>query len=253
MRPITTRQVLGVLLAGQLGLALLMTGGDLAKALPRIGWPSSEPAFDQPTSPGDQTRRFSPRRMKLGPAREGNPDRPYRDTGEMPERLQIERAGETMTLTGRIEEGDGARFDEALGKADGVTRVRLNSPGGSVADALEIGRKVRGRGLETMLAAGDICLSACPYLLAGGTVRTVDSASQVGVHQSYFGANVILPAFMAVDDVQRGQGEVMAFLDTMGIDPMLMQPALVTPSDEIYVLTDAELTRYRLATVIVGK
>ncbi|MEL6809414.1 MAG: hypothetical protein AAFO97_16700, partial [Pseudomonadota bacterium] len=52
------------------------------------------------------------------------------------------------------------------------------------------------------------------------------------------------PAAFAVEDIQRGQGEVMTYLDEMGIDPLLMQHALSTPPDEIYVLLPEELERY---------
>jgi len=106
-------------------------------------------------------------------------------------------------------------------------------------------RYLRQRGLDTALREGDICYSACPYLLAAGTSRDVPEDASVGVHQHFFGESTLLPAFVAVEDIQRGQGEVMTYLDQMGIDPLVMQHALVTPPDEIYLLLPEELTRYR--------
>ena len=91
------------------------------------------------------------------------------------------------------------------------------------------------------MTASDICLSACPYILAGGVTRRVEDGAWVGIHQHYFDENTALPAFLAVSDIQRGQGEVMAYLIEMGIDPGLMQPALMTPPDEIYLLLPEEL------------
>ncbi|WP_236938038.1 hypothetical protein [Frigidibacter mobilis] len=93
-----------------------------------------------------------------------------------------------------------------------------------------------------------VCLSACPYILAGGVSRSADPAAVVGVHQHYFGENTLLPAFLAVEDVQRGQGAVIEYLDEMGVDAMLMAPALKTPPDEIYILDAEDLRRYRLVT-----
>jgi hypothetical protein len=122
--------------------------------------------------------------------------------------------------------------------------VFLNSPGGSVHDALELGRALRLAGLETEMRDGDICYSACPYLLAAGVKRTIPQEAFVGVHQHYFGESTILPAFAAVEDIQRGQGLVMRYLDQMGIDPLIMQHALITPPNEIYVLLPEELVRY---------
>ena len=81
--------------------------------------------------------------------------------------------------------------------------------------------------------------------MAAGTSRDVPEDASVGVHQHFFGESTLLPAFVAVEDIQRGQGEVMTYLDQMGIDPLVMQHALVTPPDEIYLLLPEELTRYR--------
>ena len=53
---------------------------------------------------------------------------------------------------------------------------------------------------------------------------------------------------MAVEDIQRGQGEVMIYLEEMGIDPLVMSHALTTPSDEIYLLLPEELERYNFVT-----
>ncbi|PTX57449.1 hypothetical protein C8N43_2119 [Litoreibacter ponti] len=249
----TARAAIKLVLAIQLGIALYLMGGGLASAIPHIAWPSNKPQFDTPVLPGDQTRRYRPSDMPLEPAPEGNPDRPYRSTGDMPARLAFAQEGDTLTLTGSIEEGDAQRMAEHLERrGEGLARVRLNSPGGSVRDALEIGRMVRDAELETLLGAGDICLSACPYILASGTTRMVHDSAQVGVHQHYFGTNSALPAFLAVEDIQRGQGQVMGYLDEMGIDPLMMRHALVTPPDEIYILLPEQLETYRLSTPTEG-
>lgn len=245
----TTRKVILWSLGIQIALAALLMGRDLATALPHIAWPSTKPSFDTPILPGDQTRRFRPGDTPLRPADQGNPDRPFRTTGDMPARLTLSREGETATLTGQIAPGDADRILEQLdSQTIKVTRLRLNSPGGSVSDALQLGRAIREDQIDTLLGAGDICLSACPYMLAAGTERRVHDSAQVGVHQHYFGTNSALPAFLAVEDIQRGQGEVMAYLDDMGVDPLIMRHALATPPDEIYVLLPDQLAEYRMVT-----
>ena len=103
---------------------------------------------------------------------------------------------------------------------------------------------VDGESIDTEMRAGEICYSACPYVLAAGVHRKIDDAASVGVHQHYFGESTILPASFAVEDIQRGQGEVMIYLDAMGIDPLVMQHALTTPPDEIYVLLPEQLVLY---------
>ncbi|MFQ6553197.1 hypothetical protein AAD018_012745 [Aestuariibius insulae] len=223
----------------QVGVAILMFSTDLLGRLPSILSPSKAPTFDRPTAPGDQTRRYAPRRITTGP-----------DTSPLPRRLVFDREGDVLTLTGAIEQGDAARFDEELNRVGTIETIRLMSPGGSVLDALDIGRRLRDERLSTEMTADGVCLSACPYILAAGTERRVHISASVGVHQHYFGESTVLPAFTAVEDIQRGQGEVMRYLDEMGVDPLVMQHALVTPPDEIYILTPNELETYGLATEI---
>lgn len=241
------RRILLAVLALQLAMAAFLAGRDLLGALPELVWPSPQPSLDRPVVPGDQTRRYAPRDTPLPET----PGQPWRNTGDMPQRLEFTREGDALRLTGAIGEGDADRFAEALDRESGVLSVRLNSPGGSVRDALAIGRLLRAADLDTGMDAQDICFSACPYVLAAGTARRVDAAARVGVHQHYFGQSTVLPAFLAVETIQRGQGEVMDYLADMGVDILLMRHALATPPDEIYVLLRDQLLEYRLATEVV--
>ena len=230
----------------QLGFAVMLFGSDLARVLPQLALPSDAPGITEPLRPGDQTRRFNPAQL---PTREASPNsRPLPNTGDMPSRLLFETATwegrDVMTMTGTIEAGDAERFTEFLERRDTPEVIYLNSPGGSVTDALSIGRQIRDMETETAMSDADVCLSACPYILASGTAREIPDGAWVGVHQHFFGQNVALPAFLAVEDIQRSQGEVITYLDEMGIDPLMMQHALVTPPDEIYILTQEELRTY---------
>ena len=227
-------------LMGVLGFQLLLGGllfvGDLQNgfSLPRMG--PKAPSLSEPVRPGDQTRRFSPNRAVPG-SREPLPERLT---------LTVVSAGTAVLLEGEIAGGDATRILKQINELrEAPTRAILNSPGGSVQDALELGHALRLAGMETEMREGDICYSACPYLLAAGVTRTVPEEAIVGVHQHYFGESTLLPAFAAVEDIQRGQGQVMRYLDQMGIDPLVMQHALVTPPDEIYVLLPEELQRYK--------
>lgn len=245
----TARRVIVGGLIIQLMLAAILLGRDLVTVWPTIDWPSTQPQLDVPVQPGNQTRRFNPGSMPLRPAQDGNPDRPFRTTGDMPDRLAFTRDGPILTLTGSIMAGDSDRLAENL--TDEITQVRLNSPGGSVQDALMIGQQIRDAGAETIMDREDICLSACPYILASGVERRVHVEAQVGVHQHYFGTSSALPAFLAVAEIQKGQADVMVHLDGMGVDPMLMQHAMATPSGEIYILLNDQLQTYNLATEII--
>lgn len=218
----------------QLGFAVFLFGADLMRVLPQLSSPSSAPQLTQPLRPGDQTRRFNSAQL---PTREASPNsRPLPNTGDMPSRLLFESV--------RWENRDADRFADFLERKDTPDVIFLNSPGGSVTDALVIGQRIRDMDAETAMSDADICLSACPYILAAGVTRAIPDGAWVGVHQHYFGENTVLPAFLAVEDIQKGQAAVMTYLDDMGIDTLVMQHALATPPDEIYLLTQDELRTY---------
>lgn len=245
-RSFTVKRAITAILAFQIAMAVVLAGSDLISALPRLLAGTSAPTLDAPVAPGDQVRRYRPgdlpARDRTDPARQT----PIPDPGDMPSRLRFSVQGDVALLTGQIAAGDGVRFAEWMQADATFGTIRLHSPGGSVADALTIGQAIRDAELSTEMEPGDICLSACPYILVGGTTRTVPDGAMVGVHQHYFGENTALPAFLAIEDIQFGQGEVMAHLDAMGIDVRLMQHALTTPPEAIYVLLPEELLAYRI-------
>ncbi|MEL6450754.1 MAG: hypothetical protein AAFQ19_05800 [Pseudomonadota bacterium] len=232
------RVLMGVLMF-QLGIGGLLVLGDMqGLRLPSFG--PSAPRLTEPVRPGDQRRTFRPDRDRPTV-------QPARDPGALPDRLVLTQTqGTTYRLEGGIGAGDADRLSDLIAQAAPAPEVLiLQSPGGSVQDALALGRFVRSQGLGTQMLAGEFCYSACPYLLAAGRTRDIHPDASVGVHQHYFGENTFLPAAFAVEDIQRGQGEVMAYLNDMGIDPLVMTHALSTPPDEIYVLLPEELERYR--------
>lgn len=235
-------RTLSAVLLFQVGIGVFLVAGDLregAFALPRFG--PEAPRLTEPVRPGDQRRTFRPGRDR--PAIQ-----PARDPGELPDRLTLSQDTDgSWRLEGGVAEGDAERIIGLIATS-GVDSLILQSPGGSVRDALAIGRYLRQAGITTRMLPGEFCYSACPYLLAGGALREIDPAASVGVHQHYFGENTLLPAFVAVEDIQFGQGEVMAYLEEMDIDLRLMRHALTTPPDQIYVLLQSELRDYGFLT-----
>ena len=88
-------------------------------------------------------------------------------------------------------------------------------------------------------------------MFAAGTKRIVYENSALGMHQHYFDESVILPTFLAVENIQIGQGETMLYLVEMEVSPSLMIYSLNTPPDEIYVLIEEELLETKLATKFI--
>lgn len=236
------RTLMGVLIF-QLGIGSLLILGDMQGfRLPSFG--PNAPRLTEPVRPGDQRRTFNPDRDR--PLTQ-----PARDPGELPNRLVLTQSDGTIyRLEGEISDGDADRLANLILQSEPrPDTLILQSPGGSVADALALGRVIRREGIATQMLAGEFCYSACPYLLAAGTARDIDENASVGVHQHYFGENTFLPAAFAVEDIQRGQAEVMTYLDEMGIDPLVMQHAMSTPPDQIYVLLPEELKTYGFVNI----
>jgi hypothetical protein len=237
----TVARVFTGVLAFQLVIAGLLILGDSRSDTP-MGLPGlgpSAPRLGEPVTPGDQRRTYRPRRDRPTVV-------PDRVPGKMPDRLTLLREDDgTYRLEGTIDAGDAPRVIDLLADADPAPETLvLQSPGGSVRDALALGRHLRHAGIGTRVLRGEICFSACPYLLVGGATRDIDPDASVGLHQHDFGESVLLPAAFAVEDIQRGQAEVMGFLIEMGIDPAVMQHAMATPPSEIYVLLPDQLDAY---------
>ncbi|MBM7068338.1 ATP-dependent Clp protease proteolytic subunit [Actibacterium sp. 188UL27-1] len=249
---LSARFALRSLLFVQLGVAAILLGQDFAKIAPSIRLPSFAPSPDMPIRPGDQTRRFDPRTMPRRPDLPGGTPMPT--DIDMPARLFFEDQGDGVVLvTGTIQPGDADRFTDWLAEQDPQPEtLQFHSPGGSVDDALAIGRAIRTTEVTTQMTAQAVCLSACPYMLMAGTERRVAHGAWVGVHQHYYGENTILPAFLAVEDIQQSQARVVAYLDEMEIDLRLMQHALSTPPSEIYLFVAKELLDYKVATEMTG-
>ncbi|MEP1961960.1 hypothetical protein [Tateyamaria sp.] len=234
------RVLMGILIF-QLGLGGLLVVGDMqGLRLPSFG--PNVPRLTEPVRPGDQRRTFRPDRDRPTV-------QPARDPGELPDRLVLSRDSDAVyRLEGGIRAGDAERLIDLIEAADPAPETLIvQSQGGSVSDALALGRHIRAEGIKTQMLSGEYCYSACPYLLAAGISRDIHDDASVGVHQHYFGENTFLPAGFAVEDIQRGQAEVMTYLNDMGIDTLVMQHALSTPPNEIYVLLPEELEAYNFS------
>lgn len=164
--------------------------------------------------------------------------------------MQFSLVGDGVLLArGTIDEGAAARFAEevaALGHRIGT--ISLDSPGGSLDDAMAMARLIRERGLRTEVADSAVCASSCPLVLAGGVARTVGKAAAIGVHQFYAGRGTRLAPDQAMADAQATAARISRHLSGLGVDPALWLHALDTPPQSLYYLSAGELARYRMVT-----
>ncbi|GAA6159710.1 hypothetical protein NBRC116589_18840 [Ruegeria sp. HU-ET01832] len=239
----------------QLAIAGVLIASDVFGVLPspfkeRVELPTG------PISPGDQRREYRTDRSDPSLLPQDGPlDVPVPEA--FPNRLdfsvqEVEGLGRILLLSGQIEVDDSARFASYLSDMqEKPDLVALHSPGGVVSEALSIGKQVRGAELATAVLAGSMCVSSCPYVLAGGEERIVSLRGIVGMHQHYYDQPRLIPVVFAVEGIQKGQGETMQHLIDLGVDPSLMLFSLNTPPEEIYALIEEELIDTRIATQIV--
>lgn len=158
------------------------------------------------------------------------------------------KAGGVMAVEGSIDVGSARRLAEELAaRGEYVRTLSLNSPGGSVEDAMAMARLARERGLATEVADGALCASSCPLLLAGGATRSAGEKAAIGLHQFYAAMEMTAtdPA-QAMSDAQATAARISRYLAEMGVDPALWLHALDTPPHALYYLSREELAQYRL-------
>lgn len=154
-----------------------------------------------------------------------------------------------LELEGSIDLGSAARLEAELdARGEYVRTVSLDSPGGSLDDALAMARLIRERGLATRVEDGALCASSCPLIMAGGETRIAGTLSAVGLHQFYAAGGELPAPAQAMSDAQVTTARITRHLDAMGVDPALWLHALETPPRQLYYLSPEELERYRLVS-----
>ena len=167
-----------------------------------------------------------------------------------------------------------ARDFEAFSRDNGVrgATLVLNSVGGSVFAALELGRLIRRFNMTTTvgktialpsfdgkprarLSPAASCKSMCAFALLGGMPRHVPPEARVLVHQIWLHNKSARPreATYTAEElelVQRDIGSIVRYTIEMGGGIELLETALrVPPWDPLYELTADEIRRTKLATV----
>ena len=159
------------------------------------------------------------------------------------------RPGGVLAVEGYIDTGSKGRFEAELStRGEYIKTVSLNSPGGSLDDAIAMATLIRDYGLATEVPEGALCASSCPLILAGGITRSISSKAAVGVHQFYsVSAEPAEPA-QAMADAQATTARISRHLTAMGVDASLWLHALDTPPRSLYYLSADQMRTYGLST-----
>lgn len=154
-----------------------------------------------------------------------------------------------LTAIGTIEPGTARAFAEEIAKRGSyVKTVVLHSPGGSVSDALQIGRLIRQKGYNTAVETSRYCASSCPLVYAGGVERYAGDKAAIGVHQVFALAREGVAPAHGSETVQRVAAECQRYLRDMGVDLEVWMRAMETPRDALYYFQQQELFALKLAT-----
>jgi hypothetical protein len=147
-----------------------------------------------------------------------------------------------IMIQGDITIGFSQTVKEALTTYPEARVVSLGSGGGAVYEAMRAGLPIRQAGLETELV--NSCYSACPLVLAAGTLRFMWSPlrEEVGLHQvSNYG--------VAVQNDNNVYRDITQYLDLMGVDAALFITGMLSASPEdMFLVEEALRCRMRIIT-----
>jgi hypothetical protein len=143
--------------------------------------------------------------------------------------------------------------------------ILLESPGGTVVGAMQLGMVFRKIGAEVVVGsavqvpgtakiglAPGLCMSACVYAFFGGKKRVVPTVSRLGIHRMVI--NEFSHELLGGTSRQQifGNEEIVSALagytKMMGIDPQVIYYAERVAPEEIHILTPKEIARWRLGT-----
>lgn len=175
-----------------------------------------------------------------------------REVLRQPMRFELLPGG-LLQAEGSIDLGAADRFaDEIAARGEYVKAISLNSPGGSVDDALAMSTLIRQKGLNTKVATKALCASSCPLVFAGGVTREAEENAILGVHQVFNAGQEQPSPEQAMSGAQSTTARIARHLDEMGIGSGLWINALETPPDRLYYLTPKEMVEFKLITAPVA-
>jgi hypothetical protein len=102
--------------------------------------------------------------------------------------LEFSKKGDTVIVSGSVRGGDDAQFRDFMAEPGNATIkiVRLNSTGGMVIAARDMGRIIRAKNMITFVdGKSDNCASACTVIFASGVKRHYANAQ--GIKDGVYG------------------------------------------------------------------
>lgn len=120
-------------------------------------------------------------------------------------------------------------------------RVDLDSPGGELFSALEIGRLLRDERAAVQIRDGASCVSACVFVLMGATERDLDAGARVAIHRPSLGTSERDDAM-----VEAMSAQLVQYAQQMNVARDLVDDMMRIPADRLRWLRPSDLVAYGL-------
>ena len=166
----------------------------------------------------------------------------------------------TVKLRGVI---DGSRLQlvqQALARRDAVRRalhrevgfhVDVDSRGGEIFAALEIGRILRAERASISVGNGASCISACVFLLMGAIERRISGDARLGIHRPSLGASGPGgPTQASENEILDAMSEALVlYAQQMNVPRRIVDESMSVPPDRVERLRASDLAGYGIHAV----
>jgi len=148
-----------------------------------------------------------------------------------------------MKLIGKIEDGDAKKFFESLGdlakknypnekwnkplSSKFALTVHLDSPGGAVKEAIQIGEFIRKEKFNTFVNEQVVCASACGLIWLAGNKRYAHVVAHIGFHAVFDGNDKDKKTSSS------GNAIVGAYLGSLGFNYNAIAYLTMAPTDKM--------------------
>lgn len=165
----------------------------------------------------------------------------------------IEDPFPVIAVIGTFSPDDDFREFDFLARHKKPSGVLFHSPGGTVIKAMQLGRRIRSYGLNTIVIDGLRCESACAFAFLGGVRRLAD-AGTIGIHKSSLSQSAPnLSPDQSGSLWQTIMAEMMAYVGEMGVDSDFLALAMRYEHHDMRYLSASEMRRMRVTTVVPSK
>lgn len=155
----------------------------------------------------------------------------------------LKNGREYISIEGRIKPDDPKKLNSLLRNWAGA--ISLNSEGGDVDAAMQIGRILRNESRDVVIAQDAICASACVFILAGAPTRIVFGS--VAIHRPFLADDTETDSSNQKARYKLIGTAIKQYLDEMNVSPSLYEDMIRVPPSRARLLSKSEMENYGLS------